>query len=107
MNTIARLRFATSHSGRMLLTSFLVRYTFPGTCAPTQPGSASALSNSAVAADISTSGSAANTLKRPWYFWQIADSASLTILHSGSETSTGCDSIQQNEPSSDSTLVLT
>jgi hypothetical protein len=107
MNTIARCRFATSNSGRMFSASFFVRNPFPGTCAPTTPGSASARSNSAAAADISTSGSAANTLKRPSYFWQIPDSASLTILHNGSETSTGCDSIQQNEPSSDSTLVLT
>ena len=91
----ARWRFATSNSGRMFSASFFVRNPFPGTCAPTTPGSASARSNSAAAADISTSGSAAKALKRPWYFWQSPDSASLTILHSGSETSTGCDSIQQ------------
>src|SRR5206468_11254785 len=71
------------------------------------PDSDSARSNSAAAAAISTSGSAANTLQRPSYFWQLPDRVSLTILHSGSETATGCDSIQQNAPSSDSTLVLT
>jgi hypothetical protein len=31
----------------------------------------------------------------------------LTNRHSGSETSTGCDSIQQYAPRSDSTLVFT
>ena len=46
-------------------------------------------------------------LKRPSCFWQIFDRLSLTRRHSGSDTSSGCDSIQQHVPSSDSTLVLT
>ena len=62
---LARWRFATSTSGRMFSAAFLVRKPFPGTCAPTTPGSANARSNSAAAADISMSGSAANALKRP------------------------------------------
>ena len=56
---------------------------------------------------MSVSGSAAKAAKRPGCFWQIAENPSLTRRHSGKDTSSGCDSIQQNEPSSDSTLVST
>ncbi len=56
---------------------------------------------------MSVSGSAAKAAKRPGCSWQIADSPSLTRRHSGPDTSSGCDSTQQNEPSSDSTLTPT
>ena len=79
----------------------------PGSCAPIMPGSPSARSSSAAAADMSVKGSAAKAAKRPGCFWQIAESPSLTFRHSGPDTSSGWDSIQQNEPRSDSTLVST
>ncbi len=84
-----------------------VRKPFAGNCAPTMPGSPSARSSSAAAAEMSTSGSAAWATKRPSCFWQIFERLSLTSRHSGTDTSSGWDSIQQNVPSSDSTLVLT
>ena len=71
------------------------------------PGRVSARSNSAVAAFISVSGSAANAAKRPGCLRQIAENPSLTLRHSGKETSGGWASIQQNEPSTDKTLVST
>ena len=56
---------------------------------------------------MSVNGSAAKAAKRPGCSWQIAESPSLTRRHSGPDTSSGWASIQQNEPSSDSTLVST
>ena len=53
MNSTARWRFATSSSGRIASASLRVRKPLPGICAPIMPGSASARSSSAAAADMS------------------------------------------------------
>ena len=107
MKSTAWWRLATSSSGRIASASLRVRKALPGICAPIMPGSPSARSSSAAAAEMSASGSAAKAAKRPGCSWQIAESRSLMRRHSGPDTSSGWASTQQNEPRSDSTLTST
>ena len=107
MKITALWRLATANSGRAASASSRVKNKFPGNCAPITPGSPIARSNSAAAAAISVNGNAANAANRPGCFAQIVASPSFTFRHSGSASSIGCASIQQNEPSTDRTLTET
>src|SRR5579872_465141 len=107
MNTTALWRWATASSGRAASAFSRVKNKLPGNCAPIIPGSPITRSNSAAAAARSVNGNAANAANRPGCRAQIAASPSFTLRHSGSASSTGCASIQQNEPSTDRTLTAT